>query len=111
MLFRSGVQKVKSGRFDSALAVSRFQEFLWQGGRPFNYDMDRIPRTQDLPPLYMETCGLYVYTRELIIEKQRRVGNTPYLIEVSKIEACDINEPIDFLIADAIFQARMKGFL
>ncbi len=106
-----GVQKVKSGRFDSALAVSRFQEFLWQGGRPFNYDMDRIPRTQDLPPLYMETCGLYVYTRELIIEKQRRVGNTPYLIEVSKIEACDINEPIDFLIADAIFQARMKGFL
>lgn len=99
-----GIDKVKSGNYDSALAVSKLQEFLWKDGRPFNYEVEHIPRTQDLEPLYTETCGLYVYTADLILNKKRRVGDSPFLIEVSKIEACDINEPIDFDIADAIAQ-------
>jgi len=105
-----GVQKVKSGGFDSALTVSKIQEFLWKNGRPFNYDINKIPRTQDLDPLFIETCGLYVYTRELIMTG-RRIGAHPYLLEIPKVEACDINEPEDFMIADALIQARMKGLL
>ena len=105
---RTGVKKVRDEGFDSALSVSKIQEFLWKDGYPFNYDVDQIPRTQDLSPFFAETCGLYVYTRELIIKTRKRVGSDPYLIEVSKIEACDINEPIDFMIADAIYQQRLK---
>ena len=100
-----GVDKVKDGSHDSALSVLKMQEFIWKDGRPFNYCLDNIPRTQDLEPMYTETCGLYVYTKDLIITHKRRIGNRPYLIEVSKIEACDINEPIDFEIADAIHMA------
>lgn len=96
-----GVSKVTSGEFDSALAVSKLQEFMWKNGQPMNYSLDNIPRTQDLEPVYTETCGLYVYQRDLIM-RGRRIGEKPYLIEVSKIEACDINDPIDFEIADAL---------
>lgn len=103
-----GVQKVKHEGYDSALSVLKMQEFLWKDGHPFNYDVHSIPRTQDLEPYFTETCGLYVYTKELILKKKRRIGDNPYLIEVSKIEACDINEPIDFMIADAIQQIRSK---
>ena len=67
--------------------------------------MENIPRTQDLEPLYTETCGLYVYTRDVILGKNRRIGDKPYLIEVTKIESCDINTQDDFIIADAIFQS------
>lgn len=100
-----GVEKVLSGDYDSALAVTKLQEFVWKDGRPFNYDVEHIPRTQDLEPLYTETCGLFVYTRDLILNKKRRIGDTPYLVEVSKVEACDINTKEDFVIANAVFKA------
>lgn len=106
---RAGVEAVRSGNYDSAIAVSRLQEFLWKENQPFNYVPDQIPRTQDLAPIYAETCGLYVYTRDVILNKHRRIGDTPYLLEVSKIEALDINDAEDFKIADAVYQTICKG--
>lgn len=100
--FEKAINAVKSGRYDSALAVQKQQEFLWKGGSPYNYDPVHIPRTQDIEPLYVETCGMYVYTSELIRKYGRRVGNTPCLIEVSKIEGMDINDLEDFMMADAV---------
>lgn len=99
-----GVDAVVNGGYDSATSVLKLQEFLWKDNKPFNYSVDHIPRTQDLEPMYTETCGLYVYSKSLILEKKRRIGDNPYLIEVSKIEATDINEYDDFLIADALYQ-------
>lgn len=100
--FEKGIAAVKSGKYDSALSVEKLQEFLWKDGKPFNYNPINIPRTQDLQPYYMETCGMYIYTADLIKKEKRRVGNSPYLVEVSKIEACDINNPEDFIVADAL---------
>lgn len=101
---QQGIDAVKSGTYDSALSVQARQGFFWKDGRPFNYQPDHIPRTQDMDVLYEETCGLYVYTRDLILQRNRRVGDYPCLVEVSKIEAVDINDELDFKIADAIFQ-------
>lgn len=97
------VGDVRSGSHDSALTVVRLREFLWQHDRPANYDPSFIPRTQDLEPMYAETTGLYVYERSLIAEHGRRIGLTPSLVEVSKIEAIDINDPVDFVIANAVY--------
>ncbi len=103
-----GVRKVCEEGYDSALTVTRLQEFIWKDNKPFNYKTENIPRTQDLEPLYKETCGLYVYTKELIREKKRRIGEKPYLIEISEVEACDINTKDDFIIANAIYNAKTK---
>ena len=100
--FEKGIQAVVSGEYDSALSVQKLQEFIWKDGKPYNYSPDRIPRTQDLEMLYTETCGMYVYSSELILNEKRRIGHNPFLVEVSKIEACDINTPDDFIVADAI---------
>lgn len=100
--FEEAVEAVKSGEYDSALSVQKLQEFLWKNNKPFNYEPEKIPRTQDLEPYFMETCGMYVYTSELIKREQRRIGHKPYLVEVSKIEATDINNINDFEIANAI---------
>lgn len=99
----AGLDAVCSGEYDSALAVKRIQSFLWKDGAPFNYTLDCIPRTQDLDPIYEETCGLYVYGRELILDRNRRIGDKPFLVEVSQIEATDIDEAENFAVADAIY--------
>lgn len=105
-----GVEMVRNGEYDSAVGVHRLYEFLWKDNKPLNYSLTNIPRTQDLPPIYVETCGLYIYSRELILNQNRRIGDKPYFIELSKIESIDINDKDDFIIANAIYQElRKKG--
>lgn len=98
-----GLDAVLSGMHDSSFAAKKLQDFLWKDGRPFNYELDNIPRTQDLPPLYEETSGFYIYISSVINELGRRIGESPYIVEVSEIEAIDIDEKEDFEIADAIY--------
>ncbi len=97
-----GIKKVVGENYDSALTVLPHQDFFWFNHKPFNYDPSSIPRTQDMKPMYSETTGLYIYTRDILLNQNRRVGDRPFLIPVTKIEAIDINEPIDFVIANAI---------
>lgn len=104
----NGIEKVISGTNDCALTVLKQQEFMWQHGRPVNYRLDAVPRTQDLEPVFIETTGLYIYTRKLIMERNVRIGDRPFLIEISKIESVDINESIDFEIADAIYSKGLN---
>lgn len=100
---KKGLEAVLSGDFDSSFAVKKLQDFLWKDGRTFNYELDNIPRTQDLPPLFEETSGFYIYKSNIITNLNRRIGQKPFLVEVSEIESIDIDEPEDFKIADAIY--------
>jgi CMP-N-acetylneuraminic acid synthetase len=98
------VDSVNTGRHDSALTVLALREFLWRDGSPLNYDPESIPRTQDLPAIHAETSGAWAFGRELAVQGLR-VGKRAALIEVSRIEAIDINEPIDFAIAEAVLMS------
>lgn len=98
-----GLNAVVSGKYDSAFAAKKLQDFLWRDGKPFNYQLDQIPRTQDLPIIYEETSGFYIYRNSVITDMKRRIGNSPYIVEVGEIESIDIDEAEDFEIADAIF--------
>lgn len=100
---KKGLTAVKSGEYDSSFAAKKLQDFLWKDGVPFNYALDNIPRTQDLPALYEETSGFYIYRKEVMSELHRRIGNNPFIVEVGEIESIDIDEAEDFMIADAIY--------
>lgn len=105
---QKGLEAVLSKQYDSALSVTACQDFLWSQNVPLNYDPSCIPRTQDLKDIYIETTGLYIYGRDLILEQNRRTGSHPFLIPVPPEEAIDINEPLDFMIADAWFQHTLQ---
>ncbi len=98
-----GIQAVQSGEYDSAFAAKKLQDFLWKDGHPFNYELDSIPRTQDIPPLFEETSGFYIYRSEVMTRHNRRIGDKPYIVEVGEIESIDIDEAEDFMIADAVY--------
>lgn len=100
---QKGLEAVITGNFDSAFAVKKLQDFLWKDGKPFNYDLSNIPRTQDLQALFEETSGFYIYQKRVMTELHRRIGNKPFMVEIGEIEGIDIDEPEDFMIADAVF--------
>lgn len=104
-----GLNAVINEGYDSSFAAKKIQDFLWKDGKPFNYEMDSIPRTQDIPPIYEETSGFYIYKNEIMTKLNRRIGNNPYIVEVNEIESIDIDEPEDFVIADAIYNHIFLG--
>ena len=91
---------VISGKYDSAFCASKIQDYLWQDGAPMNFDATDMPRSQDLKPIYRETSGIYVFTKEVYLNYRRRIGIKPYIKEVSFKEAIDINNPEDFNLAE-----------
>ena len=105
---KKGLDAVLSGEYDSSFAAKKLQDFLWKDGVPFNYQLNNIPRTQDLPVLYEETSGFYIYRKEVMSELHRRIGDKPFIVEVGEIESTDIDEVEDFIIADAIFNYIFK---
>ena len=104
----SAVNAIQSGRFDSAFSVEKLQAFLWNNEAPLNYSLKKIPRTQDMMPIWKETCGIYAYNAHVINNLNQRIGDNPYMVEVSGIEAIDIDTPEDFMIADAVYSHMIK---
>lgn len=97
--------------YDSLFSVTKIQTRLYNAeGRPVNHNPEELLRTQDLPPLYEENSNFFIFTKESFIENgNKRIGKEPYMFEIDKIEAVDIDEPQDFVIAEAIYKALNPG--
>ncbi len=100
----SCIEAVISGKYDSAFCAEQMRTFMWKEGTPLNFDPNHFPRTQDLPPIYCETCIAYVFRKETFMNYKRRVGVNPFIQVVGRIEAMDIDYPEDFDIANAIYK-------
>lgn len=101
------INAVKSGEYDSAFCAVKLQDYLWQDGLPLNFDASNLPRTQDLKPIYQETSGVYVFTKEVFLKHMRRVGVKPFIKEVTFKEAVDIDNPEDFELAEVMLNVNM----
>ena len=99
------IEAVKSGKYDSAFCATKIQDYLWQDGKPMNFDATNVPRSQDMKPIYRETSGVYVFTKEAFVKTHRRIGDNPFIKEVTYKEAVDINEPKDFELAEVMIKA------
>jgi len=98
--------------FDSLFSVTQYQTRLWdQLCRPINHNANILLRTQDLPPVYSENSCIYIFERNLLIESRNRLGRRPLMFEMSPWEAVDIDEEIDFRIAEVVFHERESGRL
>ncbi len=95
-------QFLDSGK-DSLFAVNRFQtRFYRADGSPVNHDPSNLVRTQDLEPWYEENSCLYLFTRESFAHADARIGADPMLFETPALESVDIDEPDDWILAEAL---------
>jgi regulator of RNase E activity RraA/CMP-N-acetylneuraminic acid synthetase len=96
---RKGIDKVASKKFDSAVLVRRDKQYQWNDNGPI-YDIENIPNSVDLEDSVIETMGLYIVSSDAARRTQRRIGDLPYQLEASPIEAIDVNWPEDFELAN-----------
>lgn len=96
---QNALNHILSGENDSAFSAERIQTFAWYKGNPINYDLNDVPRTQDMEPIWVETSAFFMFRKEIFSVYNRRIGFNPYIQEVSGIEAVDIDEPKDYELA------------
>lgn len=96
---QNALNHILSGENDSAFSAERIQTFAWYKGKPINYDLNDVPRTQDMEPIWVETSAFFMFRKEIFSVYNRRIGFNPYIQEVSGIEAVDIDEPKDYEVA------------
>ncbi|MCB1442473.1 MAG: acylneuraminate cytidylyltransferase family protein [Methyloceanibacter sp.] len=91
--------------YDSLFSVTRLQTRLWDSlARAVNHNPNILLRTQDLPPIYEENSCIFIFPGDLMKERHSRIGNRPFMFEMDRLEAQDIDEEIDFRVADLIFK-------
>jgi CMP-N-acetylneuraminic acid synthetase len=101
----NALNHVISGDNDSAFSAERIQTFAWYHGEPINYNLNDVPRTQDLDPIWIETSAFFIFKKEIFTVYNRRIGFKPFIQEVSGIEAIDIDERKDYDLACKMAEA------
>jgi len=93
--------------YDSLFSVTKVQTRFYDSlARAVNHNPNILIRTQDLPPLFEENSCLYLFARETLERDHARIGKRPFLFEIERYEAVDIDEEIDFRIAEEMFRLR-----
>ena len=89
--------------YDSVNSAHLLKEFMFKDNLPINYDLRHQPRSQDLPDISALNFAVNVLKKETMIECKNVVGYKPYLFNIDQVEATDIDNPIDFFIAETIY--------
>ena len=105
------LSKLQEG-FDSLISVQRVHDYLWTQSGPLNFRTGEghVP-SQQLPLMWRLTYGVILAPREKIINWAYYYGQRPFLFEVNKFEAVDIDDKEDLEIAKAIHLATRKDDL
>lgn len=105
----NALEKVKSGEYDSAFSAVALRDYLWMNGKPLNYDIKNVVRTQDLEPVYMETGSFFIFRKEVFTQLGQRIGDKPFIYEIDEIEGVDIDTADDFRFAEAVARFLQDG--
>lgn len=100
----NALDKIVNDGYDSAFSCEKIQTFTWYDGKPLNYDLKEIPRTQTIEPIYVETSAFFMFKRDIWKVHKQRIGFKPYMAQVDKIEGVDIDWPEDFDFAEKILE-------
>ena len=91
--------------FDSLMTVTKLQKFIWKDSGPVNYNrnLEKWPKTQTIEPLWEVNSGVFLTKKNIYQTNNDRIGDKPYLFELSDDIAFDIDWLPDYKIAEALY--------
>ena len=102
---------LSSDTHDSLNSVSAEKKFLWQNGKPMNYDVSVTPKSQDLPDIVSLNFGITIIKKQIMMKRKNVVGYNPSFFELDKVESIDIDDLIDFKIAELMYKEKGINWL
>jgi len=100
-----------TSEYDSITTVADVKEFLIKDGKPYNYDGENIPRSQDLPDIVKLTFCISILPRLTMLKKRSCLGMKPQFFKLDQKESIDIDTPFDFTVAELLYKHfKIKNF-
>jgi CMP-N-acetylneuraminic acid synthetase len=102
------IEKVVSGKFDSAFVASSIRKHAWYQGSPLNYSKFKdTPALSKIDPILVETCSVYVFTRKMFENSRHRISENPYVKEVGHFEGFEVDRKDDLKMAELIINSGL----
>jgi len=89
--------------YDSVCTVQLLKKFIWYKGKSINYNSSKMPRSQDLPNYHMIAFAINILPKKLLLNLKNIVTNNYFPIELDEIEAMDIDNKIEFELAEYLY--------
>ena len=103
----SAIEEYFDNKFDSLLSVTEKQKrYFTFDGDPINHNPHKLVKTQNCKSLYEENSCIYIFSRKVFEKNTNRIGENPMLYPISPLESIDIDEPLDFEIAEFLMQRK-----
>lgn len=100
---------LEDGKHDSLFSVSSIQSrFYDHNKKPINHNPKILLRTQDLDPIYEENSCIYLFTKKSFHETGNRIGEKPILFKTNLFESLDIDDEMDFQIAESLVKKQSE---
>jgi len=90
--------------YDSLVSCHDIKEFLYLDGKALNYDPMNQPRSQDLPDVVALNFAISIISKSDMIKNKNIIGINPYFYKLNEVESLDIDTPLDFFIAEKLYQ-------
>ena len=90
--------------YDSLVSCHDIKEFLYLDGKALNYDPMNQPRSQDLPNVVALNFAISIIPKSDMIKNRNIIGMNPYFYKLNEVESLDIDTPLDFFIAEKLYQ-------
>ncbi len=97
-----------NSKYDSVVSAMLFKEYLFDESKPINFSIENHVPSQKLPDWHLITNGFYIAKAEDMVNWKFVYGKNPKLIEISKLEAIDIDDKSDFEFAEFVYKKQMK---
>ncbi|POQ98347.1 hypothetical protein AU468_13395 [Alkalispirochaeta sphaeroplastigenens] len=92
-------------------SVSAEKKFLWLDGRPINYDINKTPKSQDLPNIVSLNFAITIIPKKTMYERGNVIADNPRFVELDKIQSIDVDDQLDFEFAEFAFKKYGLGWL
>jgi len=97
----------KIEKYNSLMSVTKVSKrFYSHQGKPINHNPNNVKKTQEINPLFEENSLIYIFSKSSFSKKKNRVGSCPLFFPISPYEAIDIDEPIDFELAESFMKLK-----
>tara|TARA_Y100001970_G_scaffold270421_1_gene364284 strand:- start:463 stop:1128 length:666 start_codon:yes stop_codon:yes gene_type:complete len=100
------VLKRKKLNFKSVATVKLVKHHMWLNNKPLNYKVNKSPSSQDLPNIMAITYGCCIIKRSDMLKFKNVVTDKSKFIVLNDIEATDIDNELDFKIAEYLYKNK-----
>lgn len=91
-------------QYDSVISAMLLKEYLFNDCGPINFSTEKHVPSQKLPNWHVITNGFYIANAKDMVDWKFVYGPKAMLIEISKIEAIDIDDKDDFEFAEYMYR-------